>query len=43
VALIDAHPDGMASYVHLREAANARLAEALHAAIAPLVPGAPGG
>ena len=37
VALIDAHPEGLATYVHLTEAANARLAEALHAALAPLV------
>ena len=39
VALIDAHPDGMSTYVHLKEAANARLAQALHAVLAPLVPG----
>jgi lysophospholipase L1-like esterase len=39
VALLDAHPDGYSSYVHLNSAANARLAEALHAALAPLVPG----
>lgn len=40
VALIDAHPDGFSSYVHLTEEANARLADALHAVLAPLVPGA---
>jgi len=39
VALVDAHPDAFASYVHLTPAANERLAEALHAALAPLVPG----
>jgi len=39
VALIDAHPDGLSTYVHLTEAANRRLAEALHAVLAPLVPG----
>ena len=39
VALIDANPDGLASYVHLSEAANARLAQALHEVLAPLVPG----
>jgi lysophospholipase L1-like esterase len=37
VALIDAHPDGLATYVHLTEAANARLAQALHDVLAPLV------
>lgn len=39
VALLDAHPDGFSTYVHLTEAANARLALALHAVLAPLVPG----
>ena len=39
VALIDAHPDGLSTYVHLKEAANGRLAEALHAVLAPLLPG----
>ena len=38
VALIDAHPEGLATYVHLSEAANARLAQAFYDAIAPLVP-----
>jgi lysophospholipase L1-like esterase len=39
VALLDAHPDGFSSYVHLTADANARLAEALHAALVPLVDG----
>ncbi len=39
VALVDAHPDAFASYVHLTEEANARLADALHAVLAPLVTG----
>ncbi len=39
VALVDAHPQGLATYVHLGEAANERLAEALHGVLAPLVPG----
>jgi lysophospholipase L1-like esterase len=39
VALLDAHPDGFSTYVHLTQAANERLAEALHAALAPLAPG----
>ena len=39
VALVDAHPDAFNTYVHLSEAANERLAEALHATLAPLVPG----
>jgi lysophospholipase L1-like esterase len=38
VALIDAHPEGLVTYVHLSEAANARLARALHEVLAPLVP-----
>jgi lysophospholipase L1-like esterase len=38
VALIDAHPEGLPTFVHLSEAANGRLAAALHAALAPLVP-----
>ena len=37
VALIDAHPEGLATYVHLAEAANERLAEALYGVLAPLV------
>ena len=38
VALVDAHADAFSSYVHLTAGANARLAEALHATLAPLVP-----
>jgi lysophospholipase L1-like esterase len=38
VALVDAHPDALATYVHLTEEANARLADALYAVLAPLVP-----
>jgi lysophospholipase L1-like esterase len=38
VALIDAHPEGLVTYVHLSEAANERLARALYEALAPLVP-----
>jgi len=37
VALIDAHPDGLSTYVHLTEEANGRLAEALEAVIAPFL------
>lgn len=37
VALVDEHPDGLSTYVHLTEAANERLAEALYAVLAPLV------
>jgi hypothetical protein len=39
VALVDVHPDAFSTYVHLTGKANERLAEALHAALAPLVPG----
>lgn len=39
VALIDAQPDGLSTYVHLSEEANARLAQALYGVIAPLVAG----
>ena len=38
VALVDEHPEGLATYVHLTEEANDRLAEALYAVIALLVP-----
>lgn len=39
VALVDAHPDAFASYVHLTEDANDRLAEELYAVLAQLVTG----
>jgi hypothetical protein len=38
VALIDAHPEGLSTYVHLTEEANARLAAALFEVLLPLVP-----
>lgn len=37
VQIVDSNPDSFASQVHLTEAANARLADALHDAILPVV------
>jgi lysophospholipase L1-like esterase len=37
VALVDAHPESLVTQVHLNEEANARLAEAMYAAIEPMV------
>ena len=37
IALIDAHPEGLLTQVHLSEDANRRLAEVLHQAISPIV------
>ena len=37
IAVVDAHPKGLVTQVHLSEEGNARLAEAMFQALAPMV------
>jgi len=38
IAMVDDHPEGLLTQVHLSQEANARLAEAIYAAVEPLLP-----